>query len=196
MHLHLNPEHIVLHMEDGKLCLSILPEQITGGLELGDREALRRYAVAEDPAMALEHALSILRESNEASDLRVCLGAVEALRRDLRDFVKDADGKVWEGGKDRSLTPEELARIAEAVGPVDPASGSDAEHPPEGWYLAVIGEARNGRDYLYFDGIIWRTPFFTSRLLPLETVDQACAPIAFPISPSSPAESSNPEAVR
>ena len=116
MHLHLNPEHITLHMEDGKLCLSILPEQITEGLELGDREALRRYAVAEDPAMALEHALSILRESNEANDLRVCLGAVEALRRDMRDFAKDADGKVWEGGKDRSLTPEELARIAEAVG--------------------------------------------------------------------------------
>lgn len=109
MRITLNSDYELL-IDPDKLHLSVDPVALVESLSEPDLEALTRAVAASRPVLALEHALSVLREADTAEVLHASLDAAEALRRDLAEYA-DPAAKVWDGTAARPLTPEERKRV-------------------------------------------------------------------------------------
>ena len=113
MRITLNSDYELL-IDPDKLHLSVDPVALVESLSEPDLEALTRAVAALCPVLALECALSILREADTAEVLHASLDAAEALRRDLAAYTKP-EVEVWDRVAPRPLTPEERERVMAAV---------------------------------------------------------------------------------
>lgn len=115
MRITLNSDYELLLAPD-KLNLVADPFALVENLSEPDLEAMIRAVAASRPVLALERALSILREDDTAEALHASLDAAEALRRDLAEYAEPV-AEVWDRTAARPLTPEERERVMAVVRP-------------------------------------------------------------------------------